>query len=44
MCYYIAQGALWYTCAHDGLDTYMIDCNKCIRDLKDAVRTSGSVL
>lgn len=34
---YIAPGALRYTWAHDGLDTYINDCNKCIRDLKYVV-------
>lgn len=34
---YIAQGALRYTWAHDALDTYINDCNKCIRDLNDVV-------
>lgn len=34
---YVAQGALRYTWAHDGLNTYINDCNKCIRDLKDVV-------
>lgn len=34
---YIAQGALRYTWAHDGLDTYINDCNKYVRDLKNVV-------
>lgn len=34
---YISQGALRYTWFHDCLNTYINDCNKCVRDLKDVV-------